>query len=218
MTSEMKNFFSYGSFLTLTTSTAVMTTVATAMSTAMHWSFPAWFPLLIALLTAMFGDYIAHKDEAKAQKGKYRDRVPLWFLNGCLIFTTSVGSASLASGGAEKGATAATQAAEAQVVAKQVESMATASEVKAVAGEVTLALDAFAECMKTEAAEKCKGTLTPDLERKLRAALDSPTLAEQDKALTLDISSHLLAVRAAAEIANPNIGLERLAAPLSPFR
>jgi hypothetical protein len=92
----VQNFYTYGSFLSLTAAAAIVTVVVTAISNAFSWSYHPSFPLFVALLVSLLGDrYTVHEASRSDQEVlRAHLRLPLVFLNGCLIYTTSVGGAS----------------------------------------------------------------------------------------------------------------------------
>src|SRR5258706_16376167 len=91
----IKNFYTWGSFLSLSVAAGAIWTVAGTFSYAFAWSYPRYFPLLLAPLFSVMGDIAAN---TRPQKNPLRMRAPLWFLNACLIYTTAIGGAELAKG------------------------------------------------------------------------------------------------------------------------
>jgi hypothetical protein len=71
-------------------------TVAGALSHAFQWEYPRYFPFALALIFAVIGDFVAKNKDALVK------RSILWFLNGCLIYTTAVGGDEVAGGSRDK--------------------------------------------------------------------------------------------------------------------
>lgn len=91
----IRNFYTWGSFLSLSVAAGAVWTVAGTLSYAFTWSYPRYFPLILAAVFSVMGDFAANTGP---NKKPLRVRVPLWFLNACLIFTTAIGGSELAKG------------------------------------------------------------------------------------------------------------------------
>ena len=81
---EIRNFYTWGSFLSLSVAAGAVWTVAGALSHAFEWEYPRYFPPLLALLFSIAGDF------AVKSRDPYPKRMLLWVLNGCLIYTTAL--------------------------------------------------------------------------------------------------------------------------------
>jgi len=114
---EIKNFYTWGSFLSLSVSAGAIWTVLGALSHAFDWAYPKYVPFILAVIFSVFGDLAAKNDSS------WISRLPLWFLNGCLIYVTAVGGTYVAGARPEKGTE---EAAETQLqdISRQIETIA----------------------------------------------------------------------------------------------
>jgi len=219
MSFDPKSFYTYSSFATLASATAIVTTVVTAVSGAFSWEYPGWFPLAVAVVVSFIGDLAVHKSSVFELKA-YLVRLPVWALNGCLIYTMAVGSASLAVGNprAEVARDVTATAGEVATSATRVAQGSSATPVKEAADSVSKSVEEFKECMSGSAKEDCTRVLTPEIAMHLDNAIVSDASTPETRRALTELKTNYLALREKAiarKTQKPASGLDRLALGLS---
>lgn len=91
---EVDKFYTWGSTLTVAGMASMLWVVLGTVSSAFSWRYPGWFPLLLAFVFVIVGDF-AQRTAAQAEPAASQlfARVPLWAVNACLVYTTTLGGA-----------------------------------------------------------------------------------------------------------------------------
>ncbi len=201
----IQNFYTFGSFLSLTAAATIVTIVVTALSSAFDWRYHASFPFFVALAVSLFGDaYAAYQarqpGNPSSSKTALSFRIPLVFLNGCLIYTTAVGGAALATKkGGDATSSPATAAVEVKETAKALDAQNVSAPVRRVAIAVASATTKFEECLKEEKPGVDCATL---LDAVQPAELRVQTTSHSERALTDDLLRDFSQLEATAQQAS----------------
>lgn len=92
---EVDKFYTWSSTLTVAGMASMLWVVLGTLSSAFSWRYPGWFPLLLALVLVVTGDLVQQSSaKGKREKGPgWLARSPLWMVNACLVYTTTLGGA-----------------------------------------------------------------------------------------------------------------------------
>jgi hypothetical protein len=88
------DLFSWGALAGLTGASTAVTVITGTLSAAFSWKYPTWVPFGVAFVIVASADVTLMRDRRAARMNRIRP--VLWLLNTCLVFTTAVGGAHLA--------------------------------------------------------------------------------------------------------------------------